>query len=61
MSLVQEIEKIIAELPPRKACILKFWLKEYKASRRHKQIRAYAVTVWALRDFQKNNGDASLN
>ena len=61
MTLIQEIEKIIAELPPRKACMLKFWLNEYEASRRYKHLKAQAMAAKVLADFKKCNGDAALN
>ena len=61
MTLIQEVEKVIAELPPRKAGDLKFWLEELKAARRYKYVKAYTKATKTLADFEKNNGDASLN
>jgi len=42
MSIVKEVEKVIAELPPEKAFILRFWLNEFQAARRYKQLKKYA-------------------
>jgi hypothetical protein len=61
MDIIEEIEKVIAELPPRQACKLKYWLNEYKASRRYKQLRAYKPAFKALARFKKSKSSSSLN
>lgn len=61
MKVFNEVEKVIAELPPRKAIVLSFWLKEFKAARRHKQIKRFAAAFKALADHRKSNGDTSFN
>ena len=61
MSIVQELEKIITELPPRKASNLKYWLEEYKAARRYRQLKSYIMASKILAHFGKSNSDASLN
>ena len=61
MTIFEEIEKVIAELPQEQAASLKTWLNEFQADRRYKQIKSYlmATKVWA--DFKKNNSNSSCN
>jgi hypothetical protein len=61
MSLVKEVEKVIAQLPLPEATMLKYWLEEYEAARRYKQIKAYAKAITVLANFKKNNGNALWN
>ena len=56
MAIVNTLEKIVIELSPKDASKLKFWLNEYKASRRYKHIKAYTAAVKLLAEFQKRNG-----
>ena len=61
MSLVKEVEKVIAELPPKKALILRFWLNEYIAARRYKKIKAYVQATKTLVNFHKGVSKAMWN
>jgi hypothetical protein len=61
MPIVKEIEKVIAQLPPRKACVLKFWLNEFKAARRYKQLKAYKPAFKALAQFKRSNTSSLWN
>jgi len=61
MTIIEETEKIIAQLPPRQACKLKYWLNEFKAARRYKQLKAYKPAFKALAKFKRSNVSSSLN
>ena len=61
MDIIEEIEKVIAELHPREACKLKYWLNEFKAARRYKQLKAYQPAFKALADFNNSNSSSSWN
>jgi len=62
MSLVKEIEQVIAKLPLPKARILKHLLNEYQAACRYKRlIKTYAMANKAVASFQKSNGKALWN
>jgi hypothetical protein len=61
MPIVKEIEKVLAELPSEKALMLKYWLNEFKAARRYKKLKAYAMAVKAWADFEKGNSNALWN
>ena len=61
MTLVREIEKVIATLPLSKARMLKFWLNEYQAVRRYNHLKAYSKAVRTLAKFEKSNGHARWN
>jgi hypothetical protein len=61
MSIVKEVEKVIAQLPPRQACMLKFWLNEFKAARRYKQLKAYKPAFKALAQFKRSNSISLWN
>jgi len=61
MPIAKEIKKVIAQLPLGKAVLLKRWLDEFEAARRYKKLKAYAMAVKALADFQKSNTNALWN
>ena len=61
MTLVQEIQKVIDELPLDKATKLKSWLVDLKATRNYKHLEAYAKSLQVMDDFEKNRCDAILN
>ena len=61
MDIIEETEKMIAELPAEQAVVLKYWLNEFEATRRYKQLKGYAIATEALARFQRSNSDASLN
>ena len=61
MPIVKEIEKVIAQLPPREAGKLTYWLNEFKAARRYKQLKAYKPAFKALARFKRNNGNCEMN
>ena len=61
MSIVKEVEKVISELPPEQASSLKFWLNEFQAARRYKQLKAYAMAAKALAYFRKTDSNALWN
>jgi hypothetical protein len=61
MTIVNEVERIIAELPPEKASTLKYWLNEFKAAYRYKKLKPYTVAFKALADFQKGKSNALWN
>jgi hypothetical protein len=61
MTIFEEVEKIIAQLPAEQAFSLKFWLKEFQAARRYKKIKSYTMALKVLADFEKSNGNALWN
>lgn len=61
MTIVKEIEQVIAELPPQKAFMLRYWLNEYHAARRYKKLKAYTLAVKTLANFKKSKSNALLN
>lgn len=61
MTIVQELEKVITQLPLKKAIDLNYWLDEYKASQRYKQVKAYTQAVQTLAEFKKNKNNSSWN
>jgi len=61
MPIIKEIKKVIAELPPHKATIVKYWLDEFEAARRYKKLKAYAMAAKALADFEKGKSNALWN
>lgn len=61
MSLINEVEKVIAGLPLPKARFLMSLLNEYKAAQRSRQLKAYAMAARALADFKKSKGNPLSN
>lgn len=61
MSLVKEVEKVISELPPEKAFILRFWLNEYKAARRYRKLKAHSQATKTLANFHQSVSKAMWN
>ena len=61
MTLINEVEKVIAELPLPEATMLRFWLDEYQAARRYKKLKAYILATKTLDNFEKGNSNASWN
>jgi len=61
MTIFEEIEKVIAELPPEKAVSLKLWLNEFQTARRRKQLKAYAQVTQLLANFDKSNSRSQWN
>lgn len=61
MPIVQEIKQVIAELPPHKATIVKYWLDEFEAARRYNKIKAYTIAAKTLAKFEKTNSNAQWN
>lgn len=61
MSIIEEIEKVIAQLPPREACKLTYWLNEFKAARRYKKFKEFTPALKALADFKRSNSNVLLN
>jgi len=61
MTIYEEIEKIIADLPPEQAISLKRWLKGFQAARWYKQIRAYNEALEVVANFKKNKSNAMWN
>ena len=61
MTIFEEVEKIIVDLPPEQALNLRFWLNEFQAARRYKHIKAYSMADKALTDFDKGISNAMWN
>ena len=61
MTIFEEVEKVLAELPPEQAASLKTWLNEFQAARRYKHIKAYTMAVKALAYFKKAKSNALWN
>lgn len=61
MIIISEVEKVIAQLSPQEARMLRYWLNEYQAARRYNKLKAYTKAARTLAHFDKNNGDSSFN
>ena len=61
MSLIKEVEQVIAKLPLPEATMLRFWLEEYEAARRYKKLKAYNLSIKTLANFEKSNGSSTWN
>jgi len=61
MTLIEEIQKVINELPIDKANKLKSWLIDLEATRFYKHVEAYAMSLEVITRFEGNKGNALLN
>jgi hypothetical protein len=61
MTLVKEIEKAIAQLPPYEASMLKYFLSEYEAVSQSKKLKAYKEANQILVNFKQSNCHSSWN
>lgn len=61
MRIIDEVEKILAELPPEQAVMLKRWLIKFEAAHHYKQLKAYTKALKTLSDFEKANSKALWN
>jgi len=61
MTIFEEVEKTIAELPPEQASSLKIWLSEFRAARQYKKIKAFTQATKTIAEFRRSHSNSLSN